>query len=205
MNGLVFFLLLLLQVIIVFTILLQLSMLSYRRHDENQPKYYRRKFFIDLFLSFMMIVCFYNGAKSYTGPFENHPAYLEYTGLSLTSLFLYWLLQFLEYRKLKVPSWLSITILGLFFWVCLIPTIKLNVLVVLCWFPFYGMMVITPFLFLLSALTEISQQRILKGNIGFLKSIGLGLIPILIFQIAMNYWVEEQWALLHYVNLKNTF
>lgn len=191
------------QVVTVVWILYQLSMLRYHQGDQKSLKYYRRKVFIDLFLSASMLACFYYGSDPFFGPFENYPAYLEYGILSFGALGLFWSIRILEYHHRFLAAWFENLAHGMFFWICLIPVIKLNFFVLLFWFPFYGFLIITPFLFLTSVVCEIKHRQKLRGNLSFLKSIAYGLIPILFFQLVMNFWTEEHWLLWNYVKPEN--
>ncbi|NOQ71969.1 MAG: hypothetical protein GQ574_08205 [Crocinitomix sp.] len=96
-------------------------------------------------------------------------------------------------HKAKVAKLISLTFLGTLFWLCLLTAIKFGPYLPFVWFPIYGLYALAPIIIGIITLAEIRYQGGLSSKLNALKIIGLGLIPIILLQILMNFFTPYMW------------
>ena len=150
-----------------------------------------------ILLSFLTVLCFYFASFDFilNNIFPEN-VFLEYSILTLSCLSFFWLMQIDYFVQNKWLAWISYTLLGAFFWLSLFSCVKLILIVSLVIFPLYGFLVAAPFFVSLMVTHEILRLKKNNGRFNFLQFISLGLGFLLVFQLLMNLWSDEQWELI---------
>lgn len=150
-----------------------------------------------ILLSFLTVLCFYFASFDFIlNDIFPENGFLEYSILTLSSLGFFWLMQIDYFVQNKWLAWISYILLGAFFWLSLFSCVKLILIVSLVIFPLYGFLVAAPFFVSLMVTHEILRLKKNNGRFNFLQVISLGLGFLLVFQLLMNLWSDEQWELI---------
>jgi len=122
--------------------------------------------------------------------------FIEYATLMFFSFLFFWLMRLELFTHHKLLGWISYTFLGVFFWLSLLTVFKFIPLIVYIIFPIFGILIAAPYFVAQMVFYDIIRLQKEHGRFNFLYVISLGLGFLFPFQLVMNCWTKESWALI---------
>lgn len=156
---------------------------------------------IEVLAMVLLSLCFVNYDIS---SFQDEKYFFVFAWMTLISVCGYWLNKIILHSS-KTAKLLSLTFLGTLFWLCLFTAIKFTPYLPNVWFPLLGIYALAPIIIGIITLSEIRYQSGLSKRFNMLKIIGLGLIPLIILQVLMNFFTPYPWEFIKIFEPSNQF
>ncbi|MFT5822797.1 MAG: hypothetical protein ACI8ZM_004054 [Crocinitomix sp.] len=156
---------------------------------------------LEIFGFLLLAQCF---MKYEISSFQDEKYFSVFAEITLLSVLGYALNKIIPH-KAKVAKLLSLTFLGTLFWLCLLTAIKFGPYLPFVWFPVYGLYALAPIIIGIISFSEISYQGGLSSKFNLLKIIGLGLIPIILLQVLMNFFTPYPWEFIKIFEPSNQY
>lgn len=158
-------------------------------------------------LTLITVICFFVASTDgwIAGRLFPKEGFFEYGILMFISLVFFWLMRLEIFKHHKLLGWISYTLLGVLFWLSVLTAIKFIPMIMLVFFPILGVLVAAPFFVSQMVLYDIIRLQKEHGRFNFLHVISMGLGFLFPFQLLMNCWTTEPWALVKLFQFTDSF
>jgi len=150
-----------------------------------------------ILLTFITLICFRLAGDAWfaKGLFPDE-GFIEYEILMFISFLFFWLMRLELFTHHILLGWISYTFLGVFFCLTVLTVFKFIPIISYIIFPIFGILIAAPIFVAQMVLYDIIRLQKQHGRFNFLRVISLGVGFLFPFQLLMNCWTEEPWALL---------
>jgi hypothetical protein len=174
---------------------------TFNQKKRSKPRFSKVIIVIEILAMILLMACFINYDIS---SFQDEKYFFVFGWMTLISVFGYWINKVVPNTS-KILKLISVTFLGSFFWLCFFTAIKFVPYLPNSWFPLLGLYALAPIIIGILTLSEIRFRSGLSKRFNTLKIIGLGLIPLILLQIIMNFFTPYPWEFIKIFEPSNQF
>ena len=174
---------------------------SFSQKRRRKESFSNAMLIVEVLAMILLVFCFINYDIS---SFKNEKYFGVFSLITLLSVVGYWLNKVVLHSS-KYIKILCLTFLGTLFWLCLLTAIKFGPYLPNAWFPVLGLLALAPLIIGVITLSEIRYQSTLSNRFKMMKILALGLIPLILIQITMNFFTPYPWEFIKIFEPSNQF